>query len=89
MSCNLDFTWYPFDTQVCPLIIFPTPLLATGRAGFKLFWDSGSPTEDELIFPGKVEAESNWRQWMTVERDADYNSTKDSYLKVNFWFEVI
>ena len=88
MACKIDYSWYPFDTQVCPLIIFPASMMYYGMGGIKLHWDKHSPSLDELFFPGKRTAEPNWDKWMTVERNEKYNKSDYSYLRVNFWFQV-
>ena len=88
MTCKLDYSWYPFDTQVCPLILFPSSMMYSGKGGIKLLWDRDSPSLDELFFPGKRITEANFDKWMTVVRKEGYNESDLSYLRANFWFQV-
>ena len=59
-----------------------------GKGYIKLQWDDESPTVDKLFFPGKIPSEANWGKWMTVEKDEEYETSSNSYLRVNFWFQV-
>ena len=59
-----------------------------GKGYTKLQWDKESPNVVTLFFPRKIPSEANWSKWMSVEKDEEYEKSNNSYLRVNFWFQV-